>query len=702
MNKSSLKTFAIWGRNELREKVRIKLEILGIDEKGITEGDTHNNLVSINGFEYNKGQYDSLVKKYNDLGYTELVEEVAYTWFNRLTALAYMEINEYSDDRLIYSTTSKIEPDIMDNYVEADFFEELPQDRKNMIHDLKDTHKLEEMYSILIEEKCHELSKIMPFMFEKNSDYTELLFPSGLLLEDSFLIRLREEIEGSKNEETDIVPVELIGWLYQYYVTENNELVYDGSMKKAKIPKELLPAATQLFTPDWVVKYMAENSLGKLAVESLGISQELKSEWKYYIEPTELSLTPSSTQAGGLLPNIEKIAIEDIKILDPAMGSGHMLTYSFDLLFDIYKDLSWSHEEAVLSILRNNIYGLEIDDRAGMLASFAIMMKAREKFRTLFRVLDRLGEDEKIILNTLAIQESNGIGEQTLDLIQNKELKNLNELIETFRDAKEYGSILKIKFHNFQDLQEESKKLEVKFKEQGQIGLFGGTWDFKGDLILINKLIHQAKIMESKYDVTITNPPYLGASRFNGKLSNYVKKNYPEVKSDLCMIFYEKAMDDFTKEEGFISFITTNSWLFLKSFENIRKRAIRELEFESLVDFGSELFDGKVGHNLIVAWVNKNIKPTKKMKAIRLVEFCYSRRAEKVIEFFNSKNHYLANQKDFFKIPGSPIAYWVSNKVKKIFDISEKLGDITNPRKGLVTGNNDLFTKIWMEVKIYF
>lgn len=722
MNKSSLKTFAIWGRNELRENVRIKLEILGIDEKKITKGDTHNNLVSINGFEYNKGQYDSLVKKYNDLGYTELVEEVAYTWFNRLTALAYMEINEYSDDRLIYSTTSKIDPDIMDNYVEANFFEKLPQDRKNMIHDLKDTHKLEEMYSILVEEKCHELSKTMPFMFEKSSDYTELLFPSGLLLEDSFLVKLREEIKESV-EEIDgekRVPVELIGWLYQFYNSEKKDEVFEGLKKNKKITKENIPAATQLFTPKWIVKYMAENSLGKLAVENLGVSEGLKKGWKYYITPPSDGFPCITPPSDGSSLNKEepgrdkwdkdkkkhdKIKIEDIKILDPAMGSGHMLTYSFDLLYDIYEDLGWSSKEAVLSILKNNIYGLEIDDRAGMLASFAVMMKAREKFRRLFKVLERLDEDEKIILNTLAIQESNSISQKTIDLIQNTSLYDLEELIEVFKDAKEYGSILKLECESEELYMDEIKILKTVYKQQGQMGLFGGVWNFEEDLELLEKLAHQGDIMSDKYDVTITNPPYMGGKGYTPTLKKYVEKEYKDSKSDLFAVFIERC-GEYTKKDRYTAMITMHSWMFLSSFEKLRTKLIETKKIDTMLHLGTRAFE-EIGGEVVqtTAWVTKNNLVTNdtnphesKGKFVRLVD--YKNSQWKQDEFKNNGNYFHASQKDFSKIPGSPIAYWVSDRVKEIFENNNLINDQIISAGRTKTHGDDSYLRMLWEINL--
>ncbi|MBC2850006.1 BREX-1 system adenine-specific DNA-methyltransferase PglX [Cetobacterium sp. 8H] len=684
MNKTSLKNFAIEARNVLMENIEKQLEKLGITKNGTVTANSMGSQVEVAGHLYKKSSYDALIRKYNEVGYEELIEECAYTWFNRLTALAYLEINEYVEEKVVFSTTSKLDPDILDNYMDAEFFQNFPSELQNRIHDLKDAHKTEEMYSLLIEGKCEELSNIMPFMFSKGGDYAELLFPKGLLMENSILIKLREEIAESKDED-GVVPVELIGWLYQYYITENNELVYDGSMKKEKVPKELLPAATQIFTPKWVVQYMVENSLGKLAVESLGASEALKKTWKYYIESKSDESSP-------------KLNIEEIKILDPAMGSGHMLTYSFDVLFDIYEDLGWSKKDAVLSILKNNIYGLEIDDRAGQLASFAIMMKAREKFSRLFRILERLEDKERFNLNSLTIIESNSIAEQTRKLIADNSLNNLLKLISNFEDAKEYGSILKLDSLEKGSLEEELHKLEVAYKNLGQISLFAGTWSIEEDLEVLRKLITQQENMTQKYDVVITNPPYLGNGRMNIKLGNYVKKNYENTKSDLSMVFYEKTIFDFSKKDRFISFITTNSWMFLKSFEKLRENIIENLEFENLVDFGSELFEGKVGHNLIVAWTNKNKKPRKKMLAIRLVDFCYSRRNEKIAEFFNKENYFITNQKDFEKIPGSPIAYWVSGKILSLF--SKKLiGNEFPVKKGADTGENELFLRQWQEIE---
>ncbi|MGL4998936.1 MAG: BREX-1 system adenine-specific DNA-methyltransferase PglX, partial [Cetobacterium sp.] len=515
MNKSSLKTFAIESRRELMSNIERTLNLLGISRKGVTLGKIMGEKVEIEGKLHNRRDYDTLLKKYHELGYDELVEETAYTWFNRLTALTYMEINGYVNDGLIFSSTSKIAPDIIDSYNDAQFFQNFSDEKKEKVHILRDEHKLEELYSIFVEGKSVELSNIMPFMFSKES---ELLFPTGLLMEDSFLVKLRKEMTESK-EEDGLVPVEIIGWLYQFYNSEKKDLVFEGLKKNQKITKENIPAATQLFTPKWIVKYMVENSLGKLGVESLGVSENLKSKWKYYIE-SEVDITA------------QKLKLEDIKIIDPAMGSGHMLTYSFDLLADIYEDAGWGKKDAVLSILKNNIFGLEIDERAGQLASFALMMKGRERFPRLFKVLERLEEEEKFGLKTLTISESNNISQQTKNLMSENNLKNLNQLLQNFEDAKEYGSILKLE--KLENLAEEFENLKMAYDKIGQTSLFNSSmeimdrWNVVEDFEKIEKLIEQQGVMTEKFDVVVTNPPYMGGKGYTEALKKYVEKNYKD------------------------------------------------------------------------------------------------------------------------------------------------------------------------------
>ena len=680
MNKTSLKLFAIEARNELMEKMRTRLDILGITKNGIEKAKVVGREVEINGSLYPRESYNSLVRKYKQIGYEELVEESAYTWFNRLTALAFMEANEYIDEKMIFNNGLKNEPGIIDNYYDFEFFKNLDSELQKELHDLRDentANSIEKLYSILVEEKCEELSAIMPFMFKKKGTYSDILFPTGLLIENSLLVRIREEI-GKE------APIELIGWLYQFYNSEKKDQVFEALKKNTKITKENVPAATQLFTPDWIVKYMVENSLGKLALESTGINESLKTNWKYYIES---ELDESS----------EKIKIEDMKILDPAMGSGHILVYAFDLLFEMYENLGWSTKESVLSILKNNIYGLEIDERAGQLASFALMMKAREKFSRLFSVLKR---EEDFKLNTLIIEESNSLSERVKNRIKANNLNNLNKIIEDFEDAKEYGSILKLETIDKELLEREFNILKESFNnnEQGTLIFNEDELDIniEEDLELIESLIRQHITLVNQYETVVTNPPYMGGKGFSPKLKTYVEKNYKDTKSDLFAVFIERC-NEFTKKNCYTSMITMQSWMFLSSFENLRKNIVEKTEIKTLNHLGARAFS-EIGGEVVstVAWISQKKSPKNDGTYLRLVD--YNNADLKEEEFFNKANYFQAKQKDFEKIPGSPIAYWVSDKIREIFEKNQKLGEIADLKNGFTTGNNDLFLRLWNEV----
>ena len=683
MNKSSLKIFAIEARKELMEKMRTRLEILGISKNGVEKGKVVGKEVEVKGTLYPKESYDSLIRKYKQVGYEELIEESAYTWFNRLTALAFMEVNGYIEEKMIFNNGIKNEPAIIDNYYEFEFFKNLDSDLQKELHNLRDENtpnSIEKLYSILMEEKCEDLSNIMPFMFKKKGTYSDILFPTGLLMENSLLVKLREEIGAE-------APIELIGWLYQYYNSEKREVVYNGSMKKSKINKEYIAPATQLFTPDWIVKYMVENSLGKLALESTGINENLKDNWKYYVD--------SEAEE-----NLEKIKIEDIKILDPAMGSGHILVYTFDLLFEMYENLGWSTKESVLSILKNNLYGLEIDERAGQLASFALMMKAREKFSRLFSVLKR---EEDFKLNTLIIEESNSLSERVKNRIKANNLNNLNKIIEDFEDAKEYGSILKLESIDKEILEKEFNLLKESFNNNEQETLIFNedemNIDINEELELIESLIKQHTIMTDKFDITVTNPPYMGNSRMNGILKEYIDKNYSDVKSDLFAVFFIKC-SEITKKKGYLAFMSPFVWMFIKSYEELRKIFIEGKTISSLVQLEYSGFEDATVP--ICTFVLQNSYTDKKGEYIKLSDFKGAKNQPiKTLEAVKNPNcnwRFQAKQKDFEKIPGSPIAYWVSDKVREIFEKNQKLSEVTNPRKGLVTGNNEFFTKIWTEI----
>ena len=711
MNKTSLKLFAIEARNELMEKMRTRLDILGITKNGIEKTKVVGREVEINGSLYPKESYNSLVRKYKQIGYEELVEESAYTWFNRLTALAFMEANEYIEEKMIFNNGLKNEPGIIDNYYDFEFFKNLDADLQRELHDLRDentANSIEKLYSILVEEKCEELSAIMPFIFKKKGTYSDILFPTGLLLENSLLVRIREEI-GKE------APIELIGWLYQYYNSEKKDQVFEALKKNTKITKENIPAATQLFTPDWIVKYMVENSLGKLALESTGINENLKDNWKYYIE-SELD------------KNSEKIKIEDVKILDPAMGSGHILVYAFDLLFEIYENLGWSTKDSVLSILKNNLYGLEIDERAGQLASFALMMKAREKFSRLFSVLKR---EEAFKLNTLIIEESNNLSEKIKNKVKDNNLNNLSKVIEDFEDAKEYGSILKLETIDKETLEKEFNLLRESLdNEQGTL-IFNEdelNISIEEDLELIESLIAQHIALTNKYEAVITNPPYMGGKGFSPKLKAYVEKNYKDSKSDLFAVFIERC-NEFTKKNCYTSMITMQSWMFLSSFETLRKNIIDKTEIKSLLQLGYGVIGiafGTTAFNLkkslpaenrgnyfrMFDKIAQNIKTEDCATLFRIAksndsfrykfdEYSSENKISETIESNEQGNliKFQAKQKDFEKIPGSPIAYWVSDKVREIFEKNQKLGEFTESGGRIKTHNDEKYLRFFWEIK---
>ena len=429
---------------------------------------------------------------------------------------------------------------------------------------------------------------------------------------------------------------------------------------------------------------MVENSLGKLALESTGINENLKDNWKYYID--------SEAEE-----NLEKIKIEDIKILDPAMGSGHILVYAFDLLFEMYENLGWSTKESVLSILKNNLYGLEIDERAGQLASFALMMKAREKFSRLFSVLKR---EEDFKLNTLIIEESNSLSERIRNRIKNNNLNNLNKIIQEFEDAKEYGSILKLENIDKELLEREFNLLKESFNnnEQGTLIFNEDELDIniEEDLELIESLIVQHIALTNKYEAVVTNPPYMGGKGFSPKLKTYVEKNYKDSKSDLFAVFIERC-NEFAKKNCYTSMITMQSWMFLSSFENLRKNIIEKTEIKTLNHLGARAFS-EIGGEVVstVAWISQKKSPNNDGIYLRLVD--YNNAELKEEEFFNKNNYFQAKQKDFEKIPGSPIAYWVSNHTREIFEKNQKLGEVGEAKQGLATADNNRFLRLWNEV----
>lgn len=675
MDKNVIKTYAVWARNELRDRVSKKL-----DQYEITV-DADANVDSVRGkllTKDEKSQRAKAIEKVKVKGVDQVIEEVAYTWFNRFSALRFMEVNNYLPTRIRVFTdeNNAFKPQILTEAIHM----ELDGLDMEKVYDLKEMNNNDELFKYLIITQCNALSKILPGMFQKIADYTELLFPDNLLREGSVIEQMIKLIP--EDNWTD--QVQIIGWLYEAYNTERNELVYTGSMSKERVTKDLLPAATTIFTPDWPIRYMVENSLGRLWIEGHP-SSLLKDGWKYYVADAEQE--PDAKQKlNAVAKEYSRLKPEDLKVIDPCQGSGHILCVLFDILVQIYGEYGYSTHEAVSNIVKKNLWGLDIDNRASQLAYFSVMMKARQYDRRFF--------SRDIQPHIYAICESNNIDKGCIDYFcsGNKSLQDaIYSLVRDFNDAKEYGSILKISPVDFDIL---FKRLD-EIKAESNPNLFS----YQVTEILL-PLIEIARAMTQRYHVVVTNPPYLSSARLSIKLDKYVKKEYPDVKADLSMVMYKHAVESMSEKNGFVSFITTSSWMSLSSFEKLRNYTLKRTSFSSLVDYGTELFEGKVGHNPIVSWVVRNTPIAGSFNAIRLVDFCYSRRNEKEMEFFNPANKYLVHQSSFENIPGTPIAYWAGDNIGKIFASAKKIDDIGASRSGMQTGNNNLFLRLWFEVNI--
>ena len=733
MNKTAIKNFAIWARNKLIADIQYRAGLMGITADGIKDplpqstgtmefydiGTSEPYAISGEAIPQRKKLVEVIRKKEKDSDYATaykyILEEVAYTWFNRLIAIRFMEVNDYlpSHIRVLSSESGKIEPDLVTTPFDAELA--FTSAEEETVLRLKTENNLDELFRLLFIKQCNALNEILPALFEKTSDYTELLLNLSVVDQEGVVYHLTHDIPEQDfdithpDEDGEVKgQVEIIGWLYQYYNTELNEQVYDGTMSKSKIPQELLPAATTIYTPDWAVRYMVENSLGRIFIDKrkeqgvfadgrgldemtwdeveakrIANEEEIARQmgWKYYL-PEAAQTQEVRQQLDEIQKQSEYKDVRDIKVIDPCMGSGHILVYAFDVLMQMYENDGYSQRDAAQCILENNLFGLDIDERAAQLAYFAVMMKARQYNRRIF--------SRGIQPHVYAIAESNDIDAYTRDYFANNDPKlkaALDSIIQDLHDAKEYGSILTVAPVDFAALY--ARMDEV----QNDISLHR-----ESALNTILPLIRVAEALAQQYDVVVTNPPYLGSSRFSPLLDKYVKENYADVKSDLSMVMYQAAINNFSKRCGFISFITTSSWMFLSSFEKLRDYLSHAATLYNLVDFGTELFDGKVGHNPIVSWVTRKAHVDYKMTAIRLVDYCYSRRDEKEPEFFNLKNRYTAQQSNFSKIPGSPVAYWVSGSFIQAFVNGVSLNSIAPTRKGMFTGDNDKWLKFWHEI----
>lgn len=708
MNKTAIRKFAEWAREKLIEDIKYKAGTVGITANGIVEklpqstSDTYfydvgtKDYMKISGVEIK--QRAALVKairtkersyKSYQEAFENVIEEVAYTWFNRLIAIRFMEVNDYlpSGVRVLSSENkAKKEPDLVTTPFDTDLeFTSYEQDR---IIQLKDDNKLDELFRMLFIKQCNKLHDILPELFEKTDDYSELLLtisftdPEGII---HHLINDIEDVDFRINDEmyTDDGKikadgqVEIIGWLYQYYISKKHDEIvniYKGTVKKADIP-----AATQLFTTDWVVRYMVDNSLGRYWIE--------RNPQSKLAEKLEFFVTPKN---GEIQYVDEKINPTDLTFFDPCMGSGHILVYAFDVLMEIYREVGYSDRDAALSIVENNLFGMDIDKRAYQLAYFAVMMKARSYNR---RALT------KGISNNLAVvEESNSIDKFACNgLTTDSEQNKIGEyLVEAYKDAQEIGTLQTIEKKDYKEFVEYLNNVE---SSAGQIDLFSTAW-LNDTLPQMVQLAKQAEIMSNKYAVVCTNPPYM--NKLEGQLKKFVVDNYKAYSGDLFSVFIYRNFD-YCKVDGYSAFMTPFVWMFIKTYEALRTYIIDTKAITTLVQMEYSAFEEATVP--ICSFVLKNGKATEKALCFRLSDFKGGMEVQKqkVLEAIDNKNcgyFYEAEQSNFLKIPGATIAYWLSDTMFKIFDESKTLSEVAKPRQGLATSDNDRFLKLWFEIEL--
>ena len=673
MDKNAIKKYAVWARRELISRVSQKALQYGIAENEYAD----RNADSANGkllTAEEKHQRAALIEQINKNGYEQVMEEVAYTWFNRFCALRFMEVNGYlpTHIRVFTDDDNHFKPQILDEAINLN----LSGLKLDKVYELKNENREEELFKYLIIVQCNALNSVLPGMFQKISDYTELLFPDNLLRQGSVV----EQLVSSIPEEDWKDAVQIIGWLYQFYNIEPKDKVFENLKKNIKISKDNIPAATQLFTPDWIVRYMVENTLGKIWVEGHPDST-IKANWKYYVDDPKQENSVQGKLAK-IYTEYSTIDPKDLKCIDPCMGSGHILVYMFDVLVQIYGDFGYSVRDAVQLIVRNNIYGLDLDERAAQLSYFAVMMKARQYDRRFF--------ERGVQPQIYAIQESNELSPEVFDYIVKGDEKLRNELqkvVDSFRDAKEYGSILRVPTVDFE-------LLYKRFDEIiDDVSLYQ---TFALDYYL--PIVKQAEVLHQKYDVVVTNPPYMGSSGMDSKLLDFVKKNFPDSKSDLFAVFIE-VCGRMAKKDSLYGMITQHAWMFLSSYENLRKKLLMTQEIVNMAHLGARAFE-EIGGEVVqtTSFVIRNANIGGNGVYFRLVD---SKDKEK--DFVdNLKNsggrRFVANKNIFETLPGNAFIYWLSEAMFAAFQKGTCLSEIANPKQGLATGKNDQFVRLWYEV----
>ena len=669
MDKNAIKKFAVWARTELIARVSLKGVEYGITEDNIEDA----NADSVGGKVLTadeKKQRQALIAEINDKGYKQVMEEVAYTWFNRFSALRFMEVNGYlpSHVRVFTDEENNFKPQIITEAIHLDL-DGLDMEK---VYELKDAEKTEELYKYLLIVQCNALNKILPGMFQRLSDYTELLLPDNLLREGSVIQQMIELIPEDDWKDA----VQIIGWLYQYYNSEKKDDVFAALKKNVKITKENIPAATQLFTPDWIVRYMVENSLGRLWLEghpdekeqllpteeeqsayAAGNRDPEDTKWHYYLEEAEQE-PEVQAQLAEIRKEYAALTPDQLKVIDPCSGSGHILAYMFDVLMKIYESYGYTTREAVASIVENNLYGLDIDDRAAQLAYFAVMMKARQYDRRFF--------SRSIQPHVYAIVESNHVDKFAVDYFCNGDAKlttAMDTIISELHDAKEYGSILTVTPQEWSALYDRFAEITEDINMSRETAL--------RELL---PLVQVAEALAQKYDVVVTNPPYMGASNMNPKLNDFIKRNYADYKSDFFSSFVIHC-SEMTKESGYCGFFTPYVWMFIQSYEKMRNYLYNQTTVETLIQFEYSAFEEATVPVCTFAFQNRHIQ--KKGCYLRLVDFrggmeVQHQKTLEAIENHDCGFYYEQNADNFSKIPGSPVAYWLSDVVFNVFDKSKE------------------------------
>lgn len=664
MNKSAIKNYAICARNELIARVSQKAYEYGVTEKETPKYDSE----SVNGkllSNTEKKQLNELISQVNKHGLTHVMEEVAYTWFNRFIALRFMEVNNYLPQKVNVFTdgNNNFKPQILSEAIHL----EIDGVDKKKVFKLIEQNNQEELYKYLLLSVCNDMNNYLPDMFTPITDYKALLIPDHLLNEGSIIDRLIKDIP----EEDWTDQVQIIGWLYQYYNSELKDIV----MKKKEYAKDDIPAATQLFTPDWIVRYMVENSLGRLWID--GHPSFKYDQWKYYLEEAEQE-PEVLKQLNKIKQEHAKIKPEEIKVIDPCMGSGHILVYAFDVLMDIYRDNGYSDRDAARSIIENNIYGIEIDERAYQLAYFAIIMKARSYNR---RILN-----EHINHNLVEITESNNINSDLLHYLGDYE-ETGRKLIELFKDAKEFGSLI-----NVDTPVETLDKLDERLTEVDQMADYGSLLVQAESIELVESLepiLKEARILAQKYDVVVTNPPYMAPSP---KQKPFVQEHYPDSKSDLFAAFIEKNCLSCLNSR-YVAMVTPQSWMFLVAFKEFRNRILNKCNISSLVHLGEGAFDCGFG---TTAFIIKNTQLCEFNTVF--IDISNDKPLDKETKYLKKDVRYYKTITHLQNLPNFVVAYWCTGTIEKLYFNNTSIDQKYSLECGIKNGNNSIFLKPWFEV----